>query len=169
MNETPSRVAIHEAAHAIAALHFGLSVAYCTIRPADLCEIRGAAGCVDVQWQATAGHVSVKWPGPDADLEPWCVMSLSGAAAERRQFGASLYGSHDLRHVRTIVRLLDLIGPHRPTDEEVDAALVPYDAASDRLVGQHWPWILAVAEALDSVVGLLVAEVAALKPQEPAA
>jgi hypothetical protein len=119
--ECSSRVALHEAGHAIAALHFGLQLHYATIRPCNFSEILGAAGCVDVVTSAAAGHVWVKWPSPAVDWEPALVMTLAGPAAERRQFGDAQYGAGDVTRVRELVALLDLFDLQRcckPTEAD---------------------------------------------------
>jgi hypothetical protein len=99
-------------------------------------------------------------------------MLLCGPAVERRQFGNQKHGGDDIKRARKIVGLLDVIDVqrfHRPTRNEIDAALAPYESKADRLVRVNLAWIRAVAKGLDQYVGLLTAEILALKPQEPAA
>jgi hypothetical protein len=165
--ECSSRVALHEAGHAIAALHFGLQLHYATIRPCNFSEILGAAGCVDVVTSAAAGHVWVKWPSPAVDWEPALVMTLAGPAAERRQFGDAQYGAGDVTRVRELVALLDLFDLQRcckPTEADIDAGMLPYHAKANRVVVDNWAWIQRTAEELDRLVGLRADEIVTLKP-----
>jgi hypothetical protein len=165
--ESPSRVALHEAGHAVVALHFGLTLHYATIRPCEFSEIIGAAGCINVETSAAAGHVWMKWPSPDVDWEPACVMVLSGPAAERHQFGDAKYGAGDVTRVRELVALLDLFDLQRcrkPTEADVDTGMLPYHAKADRVVVDNWVWIQRTAEELDRLIGLGADEIAALEP-----
>jgi hypothetical protein len=168
MTEAPSRVAIHEGAHAVAALALGLRVRYATVRPCALAKTRGSVlGAVEVSLCPTAGHVYVDPLSPDEDWEPEVVTTLAGAAAEHRQFGDSQLCGYDVQHAHLVVLLLNLRCARQPrrtfTDAEVDAATQPYRVKAERVVSDHWPWIGRVAAALDERVGLLGDEIENLR------
>lgn len=168
---SPSRIAWHEAGHAIAALQLGLTLHYASIKANDHWSTGGADGCLAVDWYGSAGHAMVQWPGSDVDLEPWVVILLAAGAAERRQFGEGTYGSRDMKEARTIVRLLDVIDPRHfrvPSEAEIDAAMEPYRQKADRVVADHWGWIARVAAELDKITGLTASEIRALKAHDAA-
>jgi hypothetical protein len=165
--EIPSRIALHEAAHAVAAIELGLVTHYVTIKPADFVNVGGAAGCLDLRTQTSDGHVMVMFPGSNADLAPWCLMLCAGPAAERKQFGDSTYGGTDILESRQLVECLDLFDVrtlHKPTEAEIDTGILRCHTRADRLVAENWKWIQRVAGELDRLTGLLASEIVALKP-----
>lgn len=160
------RIALHEAAHAVIGLDHNLVVNYATICPCEYVSgARSVTGCAEWSLTESLGHVMVKWPGPDADLEGYLLMMLAGAAAERKAFGNSVYDGQDIKTARQIV-WVDTMDVTKLwlKETDIDAAMPAWHAKADRLVDAAWPWIRCVADALEERVGLLSDEVARLRP-----
>lgn len=161
-----ARVAIHEAAHIVTALHLGLECDYGTVKPYNGRAYLTASGEIK-HTGASRGHVVIRPPAPDRDWEPYVVALLAGIAAERRLAGTDECGEDDRKRARELVRLLDLIDPQKPlvtpTEAEIDAGLRPYETKAAAVVESLWPWIERVASELQQQIGLLDDEVQALK------
>jgi hypothetical protein len=145
----------HEAGHAVVAMTCGVVVHYATTeaRYSDL------------------GHV-LHAPIGTMTIEDGVLITLAGPAAQRRFFPYLRWfsedledhmGRHDTAQARGLLRVL--YGSDNAMADGITEALARWRGRADRLVERHWPWIAAVARALEQRQRLSGDEIARLNPK----
>lgn len=148
-------LAYHEAGHACIALTLGVEVFYATIRPR----------------YEDAGHVLQQAIGT-LTVHDALLITLAGPSAQRRHFPLlrvfaddleDPMGRYDTAQARALLRALH--GSDSTADDAITDALAQWRTRADRVVERHWPWIKAVAEALEQRQRLSGDEIAQLNPK----
>jgi ATP-dependent Zn protease len=136
-------VAIHEAGHAVAFVHFELDFNYATIIPGDFYQDEDG----DFVALDPLGEVNVT-PGEFTSVRDWennLIITLAGPAAQTKQYGKSWKHYAPFGEYRKVENIIKLSG----TKSHDCQAYFNYLAArADDFVEKFWDEIEAVAVAL---------------------
>lgn len=144
------RVAVHEAAHAVAALVMGLPVTRATVIPKG-----DTLGCVF--------HGRRLW---DLDRTSAVVMLLAGAEAERRYArgrGTCLILDYDGSDKEIAYPMIHTLYLGALSDSEFREALMMFRQQAASLVEREWAWIERTAHMLEFAGELNVTEILELR------
>jgi hypothetical protein len=162
MRDTSGRSAYHEAGHGCIAIACQVPVSFVSIE--------------DVWRPDAIGVIEMAVTFGQMECDALVLFSLAGGAAEQRHLDCSrtqLGDAGDLKTVRTVLAgdlMLEDIAHGRRCDRVRDdsprmmAAVDLWRRRAERMVDQHWGWIVRVAEALEQRRRMSQTEIEELRP-----